>query len=399
MKKVRFIGLDVHKDTITIAVAESTREAAVVLGTIANSDYALLKELNQLGEAKHLRICYEAGPTGFHLARELNRLGYCCVVVAPALVPVKRGDRIKTDRRDAVKLAHFLRSGDLTEVAIPAQQTEAMRDLERCRGDAKKQEQIARRQLDQFLLRWGRRWSRPTKWTQEHVAWIEQQTFVEPVSVRVRDDYLATLRAATQRVEELDRVIADFVSSWALAPLVRSLMALRGVALISAVTLAAEIGNFQRFATAKHFMAFLGLVPSENSSGQSRRRGGITRMGNSHARRILVEAAWQYRFQARQTRAIQVRARQAPESVRQIAWKAQKRLCGRYRRLSDRGKPTTVVATAIARELAGFVWAIARQVCADDGRPMAGSAGTPAPAFGAMADESRGSPADPSLSH
>lgn len=157
MKKLRFIGLDVHKDTITIAVAESNREAAVVLGTVANSEYALLKELDKLGECRQLRICYEAGPTGFHLARELNRLGYCCIVVAPALVPVKRGERIKTDRRDAAKLAHFLRSGDLTEVAVPAQQTEAMRDLERCRGDAKRQEQIARRQLDQFLLRWGRR--------------------------------------------------------------------------------------------------------------------------------------------------------------------------------------------------------------------------------------------------
>lgn len=203
-----------------------------------------------------------------------------------------------------------------------------------------------------------------TKWTQEHLEWIEQQTFAEPVSLRVRDDYVAAVRAATKRVEELDQMIADFVERWALAPVVRSLMALRGVALISAVTLVAEIGDFQRFATAKHFMAYLGLVPSESSSGLSRRQGDITRMGNTHARRILVEAAWQYRFRARVTQAIVARAREAPESVRQIAWKAQKRLCGRYRRLSDRGKPTTVVTTAVARELAGFVWAIARQASA-----------------------------------
>lgn len=371
-KNTRFVGLDVHKDTITIAVAEKRGGSAYDYGTIANNWYALDKVLKELSDGYPLRICYEAGPTGFELARRISGAGYWCQVVAPALVPRRPGDRVKTDRRDARKLAHFLRSGDLTEVCLPSMQTEAMRDLERARGNAKRAQQVARQQLDKFLLRHGRIWSRPTKWTKAHHEWIGSQEFSEEAHRRVLTDYRDALREASARVARLDDSIEELVEKWALRPLVVAFQAARGPLaacrqatsgrLTSAVILAAEIGDFARFATARQFMAFVGLAVSEKSSGQCRSQGHITRTGNQHVRRILTEAAWLYRFAPRPSKAIQARAALAPEEVQKIARKAERRLHQKFYRLLNRGKKSQVVITAVARELAGFLWAMAREV-------------------------------------
>ena len=362
MKKiVRYIGLDVHKNSITVAVADTGRGAAEVLDTVGNDWLGLLDVLNRLGPARRLRLCYEAGPTGFDLARRLTDAGYHCVVVAPSLVPVQQGRRVKTDRRDACKLARFLRSGDLVEVTIPERQTEAMRDLERARNDAKNAERAARHQLDKFLLRQHRIWPGKSKWTVRHWAWVRQQEFAEPAQRRVRDDYILAVEQATARVERLTTDIAELVETWALGPVVKALMALRGVQLVTAVILTAEIGDFRRFANPRDLMGYLGVVPSVEASGESCRRGRITRTGNQHARRILIEAAWNYRFGPRETKAIAARRQHVSPEVRSIARRAEQRLCGRYRRLVARGKPTQKVVTALARELAGFVWAIAQE--------------------------------------
>jgi transposase len=360
-KNLRFVGLDVHKESIAVAVAESGREPARLLETIPHDWMALLRVLDRLGPKARLRVCYEAGPTGYRLARQLNEQGICCVVVAPSLIPTQRNRRIKTDRRDAVKLAHFLRSGDLVEVTVPEAQTEAMRDLERAREDAVQVERAARHQLDKFLLRHGRRWSQGCKWTLKHWSWIKVQEFPQEASRRVLGDYINTVAQACSRVERLTADIGELVEQWSLGPLVRGLQALRGVDLVTSVVLVAEIGDFKRFSTPRQLMAYLGLVPSEHSSGGTRRQGGITRTGNRHARWVLVEAAWNYRFGPCSSKRINARRRLVAEGVCQIAERAEQRLHRRFRRLIDRGKSSQKAVTAVARELVGFVWAIARE--------------------------------------
>lgn len=361
-KRIRYVGLDVHKETIVIAVADEGRGPARVLETVPNDTFAVVACLERIAPRPCLSVCYEAGPTGFGLARYLNDIGICCVVVAPSLIPQRAGERIKTDRRDAVKLAHFLRSGDLVEIHIPEAQNEAMRDLERARGDAKKAELAARHQLDKFLLRHGRRWEGgATKWTVQHLAWVRRQQFPEEASRRVHADYLAALEQATQRVARLSQDLEELVECWCLGPMTKAFQALRGFQTVSAATLAAEIGDYTRFAHPRQLMAYVGLVPSERSSGGSRRQGSITRTGNRHVRRILIEAAWHYRHRPHVSKALAARQRDLTEPVRQIAWKAQERLHRRYARLLERGKLRNKVVTAVARELVGFVWAIARQ--------------------------------------
>jgi transposase len=362
MKKIlRFVGLDVHKDSIVVAVADSGREPAKLLATIPHERQVLLQVLDRLGAKARLRVCYEAGPTGYGLARCLNEQGICCGVVAPSLVPVQSGRRVKTDRRDALKLAHFLRSGDLVEVSVPAAQTEAMRDLARAREDAQQAQRAGRHQLDKFLLRHGRHWSRGSKWTLRHWAWIQQQEFAEAALRIVRDDYIEAVQQATARVERLTEALGDCAESWTLAPVVKALQALRGVRVVTAVVLAAEIADFQRFTHPRQLMAYLGLVPGEHSSGASRRQGSITKTGNRHARWILTEAAWNYRFYPRASKPIAARRRVVAPGVRTIAERAERRLHRKYRRLIDRGKPSQKCVTAVARELVGFVWAIAHQ--------------------------------------
>jgi transposase len=361
MEKVRFVGLDVHKESIAIAVADGDGSAPENVATIPNDTALLVKRLRKLATGSTVRCCYEAGPTGFVLQRALDAAGIQCAVVAPSLVPQKAGDRVKTDRRDAVKLARFLRSGDLTEVYVPNAATEAMRDLERSRDDAKRAERTARHQLSKFLLRHGRTYDGKTAWTGMHLDWIRSQVFEHEAHNRVLVDYVQAVENATARVERLTKDIVELIESWSLRPLVKALQALRGVQVVTAVVLAAELGDFARFASAPALMAYLGLVPSEHSSGETQRRGRITRTGNGHVRRILVESAWSYRYRPTMSWEIRKRNEGVAPAVQAIAWKAQHRLHGRYKKLLGRGKNKQQTVTALARELAGFVWSIARQ--------------------------------------
>jgi transposase len=358
---VIYVGMDVHKDSIVIAIAREGREAAEKWKTIPNDGVRLVKALKTL--VKHdetLKVCYEAGPTGFGLCRRLREAGVDCIVVAPSLVPGKPGDRVKTDLRDARKLAHFLRSGDLTEVYVPDEAVEAIRDLERARDDAKCAERVARHQLSKFLLRQDRHWEGST-WTRRHRDWIRTQKFAHPAQQRVLEDYLKTVEDLAERVERLTGNLEELVQETALAPLVKALQAFRGVSVVSAATIAAETGDLRRFATASQFMSYVGLVPSEDSTGKRRRQGAITRCGNGHLRRIIVEAAWHYRHMPLMSKELRRRNQGVAEGVRRIAWEAQKRLNKRLYHLIHAGKSVQKAITALARELAGFIWAVGQE--------------------------------------
>jgi transposase len=361
METLRYVGLDVHKESVVIAVADGGRGEPAVLATIPNDTRQLVKRLGKLGPVGTLRCCYEAGPTGFGLYRELAAHGIACDVVAPGLVPVQTGTRIKTDRRDAVRLARFHRSGDLTAIYVPDEATEAMRDLERARDDAKKAERVTRHQLGKFLLRHGRLYPGKTAWTKSHLAWIQTQQFTEAAQQRVLVDYVHAVEEATARVERLTKDLGELCERWSQAPLVKALQALRGVKLVTAAIIAAELGDLRRFARPPQLMAFLGLVPSEHSSGDDKHRGRITRTGNGHVRRVLTEAAWAYRYRPARSSEMQARSQGVALGVQRIAWKAQHRLHGRYLKLMGRGKNKQQTVTAIARELAGFIWAIGRE--------------------------------------
>jgi transposase len=358
---VRYVGLDVHKDTIVIAVAEAGTQPAEIFATLGNDAAAVLSRLRKLGPLPSMVVCYEAGPTGYELYRFLNGAGVQCHVVAPSMVPTQNGNRVKTDRRDARRLAHFLRSGDLTAIWVPDEHTEALRDLTRSRDDAKRAERTARHQLSKFLLRKGCRFEGKSHWTLAHWAWIKQQTFAYEAANRVLTDYIRTAERATQRVQGLTLDISQLVESWALAPLVKDLQAFRGVQLVTAAGLAAEVGDFHRFATAGQFMAFVGLVPSEHTSGPKRRQGGITKSGNRHVRRLLIEAGWHYyRTPLRVSAELHARRVGIPQAVIDVADKALKRLGAKSYRMKQGTKPPNKIVTALARELAGFLWAAAR---------------------------------------
>ena len=359
---VIYVGMDVHKDSIVIAVAEEGRCPPQKLAMIANDWPKLRKLLQKLQKnGTELHVCYEAGPTGFGLCRRLREVGIDCVVVAPSLVPSKAGDRVKTDRRDAAKLAHFLRSGDLTEVHVPDEAVEAIRDLERARDAAKKAERTARHQLGKFLLRHDRRYVGST-WTKKHMDWVRVQKFAYPAQQIVLDDYVKTVEDLGERVARLTKHMEELVEGSVLAPLVKALQACRGISMVSAVTIAAEVGgDLKRFATPQRFMSFVGLVPSEDSTGQRRWQGSITRCGNNHLRRILVEAAWHYRHRATLSQELRRRNQGVAEGVRKIAWKAQTRLHKRMFHLLKAGKDSRTAVVALARELAGFIWAIGQE--------------------------------------
>jgi transposase len=361
-KPITYVGLDVHKETIAVAVAAVDKRGEVrEYGTIANTQTALKALASKLAKSgTALHFCYEAGPCGYGIQRQLSAAGYDCVVVAPSLIPRKPGDRIKTDRRDAANLARLHRAGELTPAWVPDPAHEAVRDLVRARLAAVRALRQARQQLSGFLLRQGQHYSRPA-WTLMHRRWLAGLRFAQAAHHLVLEDCIAAVEAATARRDRLEAHIAAALPDWSLAPVVRALQALRGMALVAAATLVAELGDITRFANPRQLMAYLGLVPSEHSSGGSRRQGGITKAGNGSARRMLIEAAWSYRFPARISRELLLRQEGLAKPIRDIAWKAQERLCGRYRKLARAGKPPNVVTAAIARELAGFAWAVARQ--------------------------------------
>ena len=364
----KYVGLDVHGKTIAVAVADGESSEVRFIGEIANTPEAVVKLTKQLAtRGARLSFCYEAGPCGYVIQRQLSALGHVCQVVAPSLIPKKAGDRVKTDRRDSLMLARLYRAGELTAVWIPDGEHEALRDLTRARGDLKDLQRRARQRLLAFLLRHGRRHEGKTHWTQAHYRWLETVKFDHPTQQIVLQEYVDTVLHCGNRVLALEKEIERSARASVVWPVIEALMALRGVNLLTATITVAELGDLKRFAKAPRLMAYLGLVPSEHSSGERQRRGGITKTGNSHVRRVLVEAAWTYRFPARKTRTLQKRAERCDEKVQAIAWDAQKRLCHRYRHLTDGGKLKVEACTAVARELAGFIWSIGQAVPA----PMA----------------------------
>lgn len=357
-----FVGLDVHKDSISVAFAAGDTSPHY-LGQIGTRQCDIDKLIRKLqSRSPRILFAYEAGPCGYVLHRYLTRKGLDCRVVAPSLMPKRPGDRVKTDRRDAVELARLLRSGDLAPVYVPTVEDEAIRDLARAREDTLRTLKACKLRLKSFLLRLGLHYVGRANWNDAHRRYLARVVCPTPAQQIV---FQESIRAVDEQVERLARLEAELreqVASWRLAPLVASIQALRGVQDTVAITVVAELGDLTRFDNPRQLAAFVGLTPSEYSSGATRHQGGITKAGNSHARRVLVEGAWAYRYPAKVSAYIQKRIQSLPKPVRDIGWKAQVRLCKRYRRLAARGKHHNIIVTAIARELLAFMWAIAQEV-------------------------------------
>jgi len=360
-----FVGFDTSKLHNAVAIADGGRTGEVrFLGEIDNTEAATAKLVKKLA-AKYqcLTFCYEAGPTGYELYRQIKGLGHACIVAAPSLIPKRPGDKVKTNKRDAVSLAKLLRAGELTAVWVPDRHHEAMRDLVRAREAAMLDLRGKRQQVSAFLLRQGRHYpvSKQT-WSKAHMRWLASQKLEYPEQRIAFEEMMLAIRQAQERLERLEQAIRAAVPDWSLAELVTALMAMRGIDLIAATGLLTEVGDLTRFRTPRELMAFLGLVPSESSTGDTIKRGPITKAGNRRARRMLVECSWSYQYPPRVGRDKQQKVDAAPPAVREIAWKAQCRLHRRYRALIRRGKLKTVAVTAVAREFAGFIWAIGREL-------------------------------------
>jgi transposase len=359
-----FVGLDVHKDSISVAYASgASREEPVFVGPIGTRQCDIDKMIRRLqSKASRIVFAYEAGPCGYVLYRYLTKKNLECLVVAPSLIPRKAGDRVKTDRRDAVQLARLLRSGHLTPVYVPTVEDEAIRDLSRAREDALIDLKSARHRLKSFLLRLGLHYVGRADWNDAHRRFLSRVVCPTPPQQIVFQEYFRAVDEHAQRLKRVEEQLQEFLPAWRLRPVVEAIQGLRGVQLITALTVIAELGDITRFDSPRQLAAFLGLTPSEYSSGNSRRQGGITKAGNAHARRALVEGSWAYRHPAKISEYIHKRIEKLPKPIQDIGWKAQVRLCKRFRRLISRGKHPNVAVTAIARELSAFMWAIAREV-------------------------------------
>jgi transposase len=357
-----WVGLDVHKDSITVAYASEDRRAEPeLLGAIGTRQCdidALIRKLQS--KSPQLVFVYEAGPCGYWLYRHLTRKGLTCFVIAPSLIPRRPGDRVKTDKRDAITLARLGRSGDLTPIYVPEVADEAIRDLARAREDALKDLNAARFRLKALLLRNDIRYAGRANWSAEHLRWLARLVFPTPAPQIVFQESVRTVSERTELLQRLEAELLSQAQTWRFYPVVAALQALRGVQFTIAIITIAELGDLRRFDHPRQLMAYLGLTPSEYSSSDRRRQGGITKTGNGHARRALIEAAKAYRHRAKVSEQIQARQQHLPKAICDIAWRAQVRLCGRYRKLLARGKHPNTIAAAIARELAGFMWAISR---------------------------------------
>jgi transposase len=356
-----FVGMDVHKESIEIALADEgeVRRFGKIGGDAASVDRAVRK-LRSVH--RQLVFVYEAGPCGFWLYRRLSAQGLACMVVSPSMTPRRPGERVKTDRRDAVKLARLARAGELTSIYVPDEGDEAMRDLVRAREDAVAMQRQARQRLQALLLRNEVRYAQRTTWTQAHRRWIAHLKLPHPAQQIAFEEYVQAVEEATARLARFTTAITAHLEQWRWQPVVAALQALRGVQMLHAVRIVAELGDLRRFESPRGLMGYLGLIPSEDSSGPRRRQGSITKAGNGSARRALVEAAHAYRFPARVSRLIAQRQSTLDKDVCAIAWKAQVRLCARFRKLAARGIIRNKVVVAVARELSGFVWAIAQNV-------------------------------------
>jgi transposase len=357
-----YVGLDVHKDTIAIAVAEAGRAPGRVIGTLAHDVNKLLKALGKLGTPGQVHVVYEAGPTGYGLQRVLAGQGYVCEVIAPSLIPKRAGERRKTDRRDCLRLAECSRAGELRAVWIPDVEDEAIRDLARAREDAVNSRTQARHQLKGFLLRHGVRFAGKTSWSKTYYRWLGTLNFERSAAQTAFTEYWQAVQSADQRLERLTTALQGAIGNWRFEPVVAAVQALRGIDVVSAIGLVAEIGDLRRFEHPRKLMGYLGLVPAEHSSGERIARGSITKTGNAHARRLLTEAAWNYRFKARIGYRAQQRQEMLSQEIRDVAWKAQLRLTARFASLQARGVQVNKICVAVARELAGFIWAIGLQV-------------------------------------
>lgn len=359
-----FVAFDTSKLRNAVAIAEEGRTGEVrFFGEIDNTAEATARLVKKLAaKYERLAFCYEAGPTGYGLYRQITALGHECVVAAPSLIPKKPGDRVKTNRRDALDLAKLLRAGQLTAVWVSDPRHEAMRDLTRARGAAVQDARMKGQQVSAFLLRLGRHYPGKTAWTKKHMSWLASQQFDHPEQRIAFEEMLLAVRQAQERIARLEEAIRLAVPDWSLAEVVQALMAMRGIDMVTATAFLAEIGDLSRFRSPRELMAYLGLVPSERSTGERVERGPITKAGNRRARRLLIESAWAYRHPPRVGKDKQAKVAAAPQAVREIAWKAQHRLYARYRALTRNGKLKTVAITAMARELAAFIWAISREI-------------------------------------
>jgi transposase len=367
MKKVLYVGLDVHKESIVVATALQGDTEVHLHGPIGGTLDALDKLIKKLRKPHlELRFVYEAGPCGYVIYRHLTQQKYHCAVIAPSLIPTKASDRVKTDRRDARQLARLFRAGELTAIYVPDEEDEAIRDLVRARDRAVVDQRKARQRLKGFLLRLGHRYKGQSNWSAAHLRYLAQIKFSHAAQQIAFQEYLEAITVATERLARLSQAMEAALPGWKREPVVRALMSLRGVALVHGMTLVAEAGDLTRFEEAGQLMSYFGLTPSEYSSGEKRQQGGITKAGNGACRRAMVEAAHQYRIAPRVSPAMQQRQQGQSKEVRAIAWKAQQRLHARYQVLTGRHKKTVVVIAALARELCGFVWAIACQLSAPE---------------------------------
>jgi len=361
IKSTTIIAFDQHAAT-TVAAVLLPGQRTPALHTLTSDSPTILRFIERVRRQGPIRCCYEAGPCGFELQRALCARDISCDVIAPALIPRRAGDRIKTDRRDAGQLAILYRAGALTAIHIPTEQEEAARDLLRCREDIRADLLRARHRLSKFLLRHGRRFTATKKaWSKRHDAWLRAQTWPIVALDQTHRAYLRGVDEVLARLRAVETELRALLDLEPLRPRVERLRCFRGIDDLTALTIAAELGDPRRFATAPSTMAFVGLVPSEHSSGTKRAQGGITKTGNAHLRRVLVESAWHYRHHPFVSATLRARQRGAPADVIARAWTAQQRLHRRYQRLAARGKPKQHIVTAVARELTGFVWAALTQ--------------------------------------
>lgn len=359
-----FVGLDVHKDSISVAYATGDRsETPLFVGPIGTRKRDIDKLVRRLrSKTASLVFAYEAGPCSYGLYRHLTAMEFDCRVVAPSLMPKRPGDRVKNDRRDSMEIARLLRSGDLTPVYVPSVEDEAIRDLCRARDATRIMLKAAKLRLKSFLLRLGLHYTGRANWGDAHRRYLAKVACPTPSQQIVFQEAVLAVDEQVDRLGRIEKELLDLASTWRLYPVVEALQAMRGVRWVVAINVVAELGDLTRFDNPRQLAAFVGLTPSEHSSGAKRRLGAITKAGNSRARRVLIEGAWSYRFPARVSTEIQSRIEGLPKAIQAIGWKAQVRLCTRFRRLTSRGKHRNVVVTAIAREMLAFMWAIAHEV-------------------------------------